>query len=451
MSIPHPRFSRPVRSSALAATALILALVATACAPGGSSSGTVDTTPGDAKPLGDDPVTLTLYDGQGLKTIDDALIAAFQQKHPNVTIDATYDPDNVTSQNQPRRLASETPPDLTRVVSVTANSKSGLLTDLTPYQDLYGWDKMPATQLVQFRAEDGVAGSGPLYAKPSGFTMTGLYYNKQLAQQIGMTTPPTSTAELTELFASAKAAGLAGLVVGNKEGAGVFPFQLLLNSGMGVDDVSKWVFNAPGATVDSPEAIAAADQIVQWSKAGYFPDGVNGLDATAADSLFAEGKGVFYAWGNWAAVNLDKTMPGQVGFIPMPPTKAGGQLAAMSDAATAFGIPSKSKHKDAAAAFLDFLSSDEARQIAIDNGFMPTGLESQSVPTVPTGSVLSDVVQAFTEVSKAGGQVPFVQNATAAIQNQAWTPESQRLYGGEISPKEFVSNVQKTYASEVAQ
>lgn len=451
MYIKSSRSSRAARGGAVTALAVAVACVVSGCAPGGSAPDKPNSAPVTANTLSDDPVTLTLYDGQGLKTLDDALIAAFQDKHPNVTIDATYDPDNVTSQNQPRRLASDTPPDLTRVVSVTANSKDGLLTDLTPFQDLYGWDDMPKTQLVQFRADDGVAGSGPLYAKPSGFTMTGLYYNKELAAKIGMDTPPQSVAELTDLFASAKAAGLSGLVVGNKEGAGVFPFQLLLNSAMGVDDVSQWVFNAPAATVDTPEATAAADQIAQWRDAGYFPDGVNGLDATAADAMFAAGEGVFYAWGNWAAVNIDKTMPGQVGFIPMPPTQAGGQLAAMSDAATAFGIPTKSKHKDAAAAFLDFLSSDAARQIAIDNGFMPSGLESQAVPTVPKDSVLSDVVTAFTAVSAAGGQVPFVTNATAAIQNQAWTPESQRLYGGKISPEEFVKNVQATYESEIDQ
>lgn len=443
------RFSRRARGGAVIAMAVALVCVASGCAPGGSAPGNTDATNVTAHTLGDAQVSLTLYDGQGLKPLDDALIAAFQKQHPNVTIAATYDPDNVTSQNQPRRLASETPPDLTRVVSVTANSKAGLLTDLTPYQDLYGWNNMPATQLVQFRAANGVAGSGALYAKPSGFTMTGLYYNKQLAQQIGMDTPPRSVAELTGLFASAKKAGLYGLVVGNKEGTGVFPFQLLLNSGMGVAGVSNWVFNAPGATIDTPEATAAAEQIVRWGKAGYFPEGVNGLDATAADAMFAAGKGVFYAWGNWAAVNLDKTMPGKIGFIPMPPAQAGGQLAAMSDAATAFGIPAKSKHKDAAAAFLDFLSSDKARQIAIENGFMPSGLASQAVPTVPKDSVMSDVVKAFTAVSAAGGQVPFVQNATAAIANQAWNPESQRLYGGEIGPEEFVRNVQATYKSEI--
>ncbi len=139
-------------------------------------------------------MTLKLYDGQGLKSMDQALIAAFKTKYPNITINGTWDPDNVTTQNQPRQLASATPPDLIRVISVTGGVKDGLLTNLDSYATAYGWDKLPASQLSQFRAENGVAGSGNLYAKASGFTMTGLYYNKKLATQIGMTTPPKSVA-----------------------------------------------------------------------------------------------------------------------------------------------------------------------------------------------------------------------------------------------------------------
>ena len=142
-------------------------------------------------------------------------------------------------------------------------------------------------------------------------------------------------------------------------------------------------------------------------------------------------------------------MPGQVGFFPMPPATAGGKVAAMSDAATAFGIPSKSQNKDVAAAFLNFLSSDEARQIAVDNGFMPTGLASQPAPTIKPGSVLGDVTKAFATVSGDNGQVPFVQNATAGISNQAWTPESQLLFAGKSTPEQFVANVQAKYEDEL--
>ncbi|HET7477687.1 MAG TPA: extracellular solute-binding protein [Dermatophilaceae bacterium] len=399
--------------------------------------------------VGTQPVELKLYDGQGLKSVDDALIAAFTKKYPNVKITPTYDPDNVTTQNQPRQLASATPPDLVRVISVTAGTKNNLLTNLDAYATAYGWDKLPAAQLTQFRAQNGVAGSGSLYAKASGFTMTGLYYNKKLAQQVGMTTPPASAKELEPLMDKAKAAGLTGMVVANKEGGGVFPYQLLLNTAMGPEKVSQWVFNAPGATIDTPESVAAAQQVADWNKAGYFPKSVNALDATAADALFASNKGLFFPWGNWDAANLDKVMPGQVGFFAMPPTTAGGKAAAMSDAATAFGIPAKSTKKDAAAAFLNFLSSDEARQIAVDNGFMPSGAASQAAPTIKDGSVLVDVTKAFATVSQDGGQVPFVQNATAGISNRAWNPEAQLLLGGSTTPQEFVAHVQAKYEEEL--
>ncbi len=447
--------SRPTRRAAVIGAVLASAAVAlSACAaPGGSTGGsTADANPTSVSTeVPTKAVTLKLYDGQGLSGVDDALIKAFTAKYPTITIDPTYDPDDVTTQNQPRQLASATPPDLIRVISVSSGVKNNLLTNLDAYAKAYGWDQLPASQLSQFRAEDGVAGSGSLYAKPSGFTMTGLYYNKALAQQIGMTQPPTSVDELDGLLAKAKAAGLTGMVVANKQGGGVFPYQLLLNSAMGPDKVAAWVFNAKGATIDTPESVAAAQKVADWNDAGYFPAGINGLDATGADALFASEKAVFFPWGNWDATNLDTTMAGKVGFMPMPPATAGGQVAAMSDASTAFGIPSKSKNKDAAALFLNFLSSDEARQIAVDNGFMPTGTDSQASPTIKSGSVLNDVVAAFSTVSAAGGQVPFVQNATAGISNQAWNPESQLLLGGKSSAEDFVKNVQAKYEEELSQ
>lgn len=445
-SVPAPR-------TVLAGAVLAAALTMAAC--GGPGPASNDVSSGDTAPsavstsIGSDPVTLKLYDGQGLKAIDDALIAAFTKQFPNVTITPTYDPDNVTTQNQPRQLASATPPDLVRVISVTAGTKNNLLTNLDAYSTAYGWDKFSPSQLAQFQATDGVAGSGSLYAKASGFTMTGLYYNKKNAEQIGMTAPPATADELTALMGKAKDAGLTGMVVANKEGGGVFPYQLLLNTAMGPEKVSAWVFNAPDATIDNPESIASAQQVVDWQKAGYFPDSVNALDAGAADALFASGKAVFYPWGNWAAANIDETLSGQVGFIPMPSMNADGKVAAMSDAATAFGIPAKSQNKDAAAAFLNFLSSDEARQIAVDNGFMPSGSADAPAPTIPSGSVLQEVTAGFAQVSEDGGQVPFVQNATAGISNRAWNPEMQLLLGGSTTPEQFVANVQSKYEEEL--
>lgn len=440
------------RRVAIVVSTLASAALVAACAPG-SSNTAATSTESSAGPVNTAaptaPVSLKLYDGQGLKAIDDALIAAFHTKNPNITITPTYDPDNVTTQNQPRQLASQTPPDLIRVISVAAGVKNNQLTNLDSYATAFGWDKLPASQLSQFRADKGVVGSGSLYAKPSGFTMTGLYYNKKLAEQIGVTAAPKSLDELTALFTKAKSAGLIALATNGKEGGAVFPFQLMINSTMGPKKVADWVFDVPGATIDTPEAVAAATTLQNWNKEGYLPPEVNSVDGPGALGIFQQGKAVFFASGNWDATSLDKTMAGNVGFWSMPPVTAGGQIAAMSDASTAFGIPAKSTNKDAAAQFLNFLSSDEARQIAADNGFMPTGTADQKAPTIKDGSVLTDVTKEFTAVSAAGGQVPFVQNATSGIYNLAWLPETQLLLAGKSTPQQYVTNVQAKYTDQV--
>jgi multiple sugar transport system substrate-binding protein/raffinose/stachyose/melibiose transport system substrate-binding protein len=45
--------------------------------------------------------------------------------------------------------------------------------------------------------------------------------------------------------------------------------------------------------------------------------------------------------------------------------------------------------------------------------------------------------------------VPFVQNATAGISDQAWTPESQLLIAGKSTPQQFVTNVQAKYEDQI--
>ena len=121
----------------------------------------------------------------------------------------------------------------------------------------------------------------------------------------------------------------------HQAGGVVFPYQLMINSSMGPKTVAAWVFNAPNATIDTPPSVQAATVLQGWVNSGYLPKGVNGMDSTASDALFTSGEGVFYPWGNWDAATFDKSMAGNVGFMTMPPVTAGGQVAAMSDAATA--------------------------------------------------------------------------------------------------------------------
>ncbi len=111
-------------------------------------------------------------------------------------------------------------------------AKQGLLKNLDGYAKAFGWDKWPVPQLDQNRvAPDGTRGSGSLYAMGLNYSLTGVFYNKKLAAQIGMTEPPKTVAEFDDLLAKAKAAGLQPIMEWGsaKSGMGLaFPLQNLM-------------------------------------------------------------------------------------------------------------------------------------------------------------------------------------------------------------------------------
>ena len=102
--------------------------------------------------------------------------------------------------------------------------------------------------------------------------------------------------------------------------------------------------------------------------------------------------------------------------------------------------------KDAAAAFLNFLRSEEARQVVADAGFAPSG--EGEIPTTEEGSVNAQIQEAFAQLVEADGQVQFVQNATNGL-TTTWNSEVQRLVDGATSPEDLLAAVQRQYESEL--
>ena len=88
-------------------------------------------------------------------------------------------------------LASDDPPDLLYAPLLLDLVANGLVLNLDPYADAFGWDTWPQSILAQVRMDDsGLRGSGSLYGLGLGYSVTGIFYNKGLAEQIGMDDAP---------------------------------------------------------------------------------------------------------------------------------------------------------------------------------------------------------------------------------------------------------------------
>jgi len=425
--------------------ALRIALVIAAASSAGTSLA--------APSCGADPVVLNAYFETGFP-LPSKLSEEFTKQFPNVTFDIKEDQFANLMENSPRVLSEDNAPDLIRLPSMSDLVANGLLKNLDGYFTEFGWDKFPSAQLVQLRVEEGgrPRGTGSLYAMGLNYSMTGVFYNKELAAKVGMTEPPKTLAELDALLAKAKEAGIQPIMQWNKSTGGLaFPLQNLMGAYGPPEPINDWIFQKDGATINTPENLKAAEHLEGWVKAGYFPSDANAIEYFQMMSRFIGGEGLFMFDGDWESGNLDTNAAGKFGFFLMPSVTADGRHAAMSAPLT-FGIGEKSKNPDCAAFFLNWVATnEEARKINVAvGGSNPGGPPDLAIPAVTPGSVTEATLAAGQVLAKENGAMDFIANATGAIFAAGWTPELQKLVGGQQTAKGLLEAVQDEYEKQLS-
>jgi raffinose/stachyose/melibiose transport system substrate-binding protein len=475
---------RHLRRSTRAMLALaIVGVVAAGCSPGSDESsdpeptptdapaettapndssdpGTTDgegtespTEPAGAPDCGTDDVVMNVYFETGFN-LPFALTEEFTKQYPNVTWDIKEDQFSNLLTATPRLLSGENPPDLIRLPTMVSLATDGLLKNLDDYAEAFGWNDFPAAQLSQNRVDDsGIRGSGSLYAMGLNYSLTGVFYNRELAAQVGMTEPPKTVAEFDAFAAEAESQGLLPIMVWNASASGgglAFPLQQLMAAYGPSTDVNEWIFQQPGATIDTPSNLEAAEHLQGWIEAGYFPEDANAIQYTDANTRFRAGEGLFLFNGDWENANYDAEMGDNVGFLLFPSIEADGPVAAMSAPLT-YGIAADAPNADCAAFFFNWVATNEqARQINVDvGGSSPGGPVDLPVPPVAEGSITSETLAAGAVVAADNGQMDFIANATGAIFAEGWTPELQKMVGGQQDAAGLLSAVQAEYENQL--
>src|SRR5699024_4119543 len=146
-----------------------------------------------------------------------------------------------------------------------------------------------------------------------------------------------------------------------------------------------------GADWTSDDNLAALTQLADWGSSGALGDSPNGLAYDDAWPLYTEGKGVLLIGGSWLGPDMEAVM----GEEPVATTGGTG---------IPFSIPSAAKNPAAAAAFIDFLTSDDAMAMIAENGGMPV---NRTAELAPDSGVNKDIYEAFDAVSTEGTLLPY--------------------------------------------
>ena len=151
---------------------------------------------------------------------------------------------------------------------------------------------------------------------------------------------------------------------------------------------------------------------------------------------------LFRSTGNWIVANLGADNR-DFGFFLMPPTTAGDPPVATGGAGFPLSISAGSQHPDAAAAYIDWMTSQHASESLVPTGQLP--LSKGETVAVQQGTVLADVLAAAHQVSQANGVVPYEDWATPTFYDTV-TAAVQELMAKRITPEEFVAKIQEDYA-----
>lgn len=392
--------------------------------------------------------SLTFFTAAGTAGYAQSLSDAFMKKYPNITVEVQQEADNNYNTVLPRLLASKNPPDLAIPNDLIGAVKDGLVTNLDACASAFGWDKeIPSSVLAAGRVSEGVIGSGSLYqgGGASG-PLVGVFYNRELAEKIGLKKVPGTVAQFEAALESAKAAGVTPIVASNADGLTGHLFNLLLGTYMGPQDLLNVVWRAPDATLDTPEAKEATAVLEKWADAGYFNADANAINQDASYGQFAAGQGLFLVSGTWVKQSLPESFNGKYGIFPFPAKNEGGQQVSMTGNQLAMSIASNSDSKEAAALFLDFLSTPEAAAVAAAAGY-PSAIGAQTGAEVTLEQGIDEQIQAgYAKVAADNGFDNWLNNATPEV-NTKMTEQLQALLANKTDTNSMIDALEASYVA----
>ncbi len=447
---------RVTRREFLALSASVALGAAVSCTPGSSThAASAPPKPSRTGVTETGPVTITLWDQESGKVshIWDDLINGFQQKYSNVTINRVERTFSDLKSLLKLALSGPKAPDVVEVnqgwPDMGETVKAGLLLPLDNYAKAYGWfDRVPQNvNAANSWTPDGRQfGTGSLFGFTNEAELVGVFYNKRIMQRIGLSVP-TTFAEFERTLAVAKQAGQLPIQFGDSDQwPGVHEWAAVQERFVPESYMTDSIFGLQynRLSFDTSQNVQAATLLVDWMNKGYFtPDP---LAVSYGDSVanFAKGQGVYMFTGNWIVANLgaDNT---DFGFMPMPPTTTGGPVVSTGGPGYPLSIAASSQHPDTAAAFIDWMTDDQAAQmlvpsgeIALNVGFTPAN--------VGTGTILADLLTTAATLRDTNAIVPYEDWSTPTFYNTL-TAAFQELIGSRIKPQQFVQKLEADYSA----
>lgn len=283
-----------------------------------------------------------------------------------------------------------------------------------------------------------------LYDVPLGMNVEGFWYNKALFEKAGVADAPKSWDEFLAACEKLKAAGIVPIVQG---GSDRWPMTRVLNAYLvrkvGLNAVADAMSGAKHFT--DPDYVAAAQMFADMAKNKYFTVGMNTIDPGTATSMLMNGQAAMNYNGSWQITNLNsadnKAGPEGIGFFNIPTVN---DTSTSDDYSMNCGniLMFSSKKYDAAVG--DWMKFVFPRMG--DFAMKETGsFKGFKINTMPDDTTYYTKLVADALASAKNSFLWFEAKMDSETSTLAQNNIS-RLYSGEMSPKEYMKQLEDSAA-----
>jgi raffinose/stachyose/melibiose transport system substrate-binding protein len=296
---------------------------------------------------------------------------------------------------------------------------------------------LPASALKSATDKDG-----HLNFVPHTVISTAIWYDSARFPDIAAN-PPKSWSDFIALLDREKAAGKTplaqdGLV--NFYNAYWFYWAMMRHGGPG----SLAALGTDAKAWDKPEVLAAAKDVAQLAKGGYFQDGYMGTKYPAAQNDWSQGKEALNINGTWLASETKPQAPSDAKPNSFQyPTVDGGHDS-VEVGSLGWSLSAKAKHPNAAKLFLSYLvQKDVVAKIGTDALNIPSRADDPAPAALKTAQ---DAIVGAKEINLT------YDGATANTKwwNDVLLTQDDQLLSGKLSPEDFVAHGKQKTADVLA-
>jgi raffinose/stachyose/melibiose transport system substrate-binding protein len=422
-----------------AATAAALVLAACSSSSSGSGSGT----------HANGSVTLTWWNNataNPLKGVYLQAIKAYHASHPKVSVI------DVPIQNEqfptkiPLALQSNNPPDIFQQWGggqEATQIKSGKLENITAA--VSGWIKELGP------AATGWQVNGQQYGVPYDLHMVGFWYRKDLFAKAGISSPPTTMAELNADVIKLKKANIAPIAVGSKDR---WPDAFYWDY-FAVRECSVATLQMAVKTVSANFGcfMKAGNDLKAFMATKPFQAGFLGtpaqVGAGSSAGLVANGKAAMELQGDWdpavmSALATNKTFTSQVGWFPFPAVSgAAGDSTVLLGGGDGFSCTTTAP-EPACVDFLAYLDSPAVQKelVSTANVGLPANPAAASALTLPAEKQILQLSQSATYIQNYF-DIAYPTNVGQALDNAV-----ANFFAGQGTPQTIITAIDQAASQQ---